>query len=184
MTVSTTRTMCLTAGLIGLFMMGACATAPRSDEGKAEIVRDADVALAKAKDVDPTLVPVLGDAAGYAVFPSIGKGGAVVGGAYGKGVLYEGGRAVGYCDLSQATIGAQLGGQAFTQIVAFETSEALETFKRGDLRFSAQTTAVAVRSGAGANAKYADGVAAFIMDEAGLMVEASVGGQQFSYQAK
>jgi lipid-binding SYLF domain-containing protein len=109
------------------------------------------------------------------VFPSVGKGAVGVGGAYGKGVLYNNGVAVGYCDLSQGTIGFQLGGQAYTEIIAFETQQAVDTFKQGNFRFDAQATAVALKSGAGANAKFTNGVAVFTMDEAGLMFEASVG---------
>jgi len=172
------------ACMVVVLALGACSTAPKSQEGKTDIRKDAAVALTKAKASDPTLVDVLNDAAGYAVFPTVGKGAVGVGGAYGKGVLYERGRAVGYCDLSQATIGLQLGGQAYTEIIAFETKQAVETFKQGNYRFSAQATAVALQSGAGANAKYTDGVMVFTMDEAGLMYEASVGGQKFSYQPK
>lgn len=169
---------------VSAFTIAACSTAPSSTQGKADIEKDADVALAKAKAADPTLGDIFNTAAGYAVFPSVGKGAMGIGGAYGKGVLYERGRAVGYCDLSQASIGLQLGGQAYTEIIAFETKQAMETFKHGNFRFDAQATAVALKSGAGANAQYTNGVAVFTMDEAGLMYEASVGGQKFSYQAK
>ena len=175
---------CLVAGLIGLLAMTGCATAPATVQGKAEIEDGAAVALAKAQTSDPSLANIFKAAAGYAVFPSIGKGAAGIGGAYGKGVLYERGIAAGYCDLSQASIGFQLGGQAYTEIICFETPQAVETFKQGHFRFDAQATAVAIKSGAGANAKFANGAAVFTMDEAGLMYEASVGGQKFSYQAK
>ncbi len=178
------RLTCVTVVMVGLLTLAACSTAPETAQGKADIERDAATALAKAKATDPTLVNVFNTAAGYAVFPSVGKGAAGFGGAYGKGVLYERGKAVGYCDLSQATIGFQLGGQAYTEIIAFETQQAVETFKQGNFRFDAQATAVALKSGAGANAQYTNGVAVFTMDEAGLMYEASVGGQKFSYQAK
>jgi hypothetical protein len=107
-----------------------------------------------------------------------------VGGAYGKGILYERGVAVGYCDLSQATVGAQLGGQAYTEIICFETQRDVNKFKEGKLQFDAQATAVAVKSGAGANLNYRDGVAVFTRDEAGLMAEAAIGGQKFTYQPK
>lgn len=173
---------CLMAGVIGLLTLGACSTAPKSTEGKADIRQEAATAINNAKINDPTLINVLNTAAGYAVFPSVGKGAAGVGGAYGKGVLYERGVAVGYCDVSQATIGFQLGGQAYTEIIVFETQQAVDTFKQGNLRFDAQVTAVALKSGAGASAKFTNGVAVFTMDEAGLMYEASVGGQKFSYQ--
>jgi len=167
-----------------LLALSACSTAPRSESDRVEIQDDAATSLATARKNDPTLGQILNNAAGYAVFPTVGKGAVGVGGAYGRGVLYEGGAFAGYCDLSQASIGFQLGGQAYTEIIAFETPAALSTFKSGNFAFGAQATAVALKSGAGANAKYADGVAVFTMGEAGLMYEASIGGQKFSYQAK
>lgn len=174
----------LAVGVLGWLALTACSTAPGSAEGKAEIERDADVALAKAQVSDPSLSKVFRAAAGYAVFPTVGKGAVGVGGAYGKGVLYERGSPVGYCDLSQATVGFQLGGQGYTEIIAFETPRAVEKFKQGNFNFDAQATAVALKSGAGANAKFTNDVAVFTMDESGLMYEASVGGQKFSYQGK
>jgi lipid-binding SYLF domain-containing protein len=184
MNVYPTKMMFLLAGVAGFLVMTGCATAPPSVEGKATIETDAATALAKAQTSDPSLTNVLNTAAGYAVFPTVGKGAAGVGGAYGKGVLFEKDVAVGYCDLTQASIGAQLGGQGYTEIICFETKTAVETFKQGNFRFDAQATAVVLKSGAGANAKFTDGVAVFTMDEAGLMVEAAVGGQKFSYQTK
>ena len=174
----------LVLGVIGFQVITGCATAPSSVQGKADIEDDAAVALAKAQKSDPSLVKIFDAAAGYAVFPSIGKAAVVIGGAYGKGVLYERGKAVGYCDLTQGSIGLQLGGQSYTEIICFETQQNVETFKQGKFRFGAQATAVAIKSGAGTNAKFTDGVAVFTMDEAGLMFEASVGGQKFSYQPK
>jgi lipid-binding SYLF domain-containing protein len=84
----------------------------------------------------------------------------------------------------QGSIGFQLGGQAYSEIICFSTREALALFKSGNFAFDAQATAVALKSGAGANAKYSNGVAVFTMDESGLMFEASIGGQKFSYEAK
>lgn len=171
-------------GTVFVLLLAACATAPVSVEGKAEIEKEASKTLNAAMTADPTLEPVLNASTGYAVFPKVSKAAVGVGGAYGKGVLYEGGRAVGYCDLSQATVGVQLGGQTYSEIIAFKTNEVVENFKEGNFSFAAQATAVALKSGAGANAKYKDGVAVFTMDEAGLMYEAAVGGQKFSYQPK
>lgn len=173
-----------TSTILALLTLTGCATAPSTDAGKADIRAQADAALMKAQTNDTTLSPIFRDAKGYAVFPTVGKGAIGIGGAYGKGVLYEGGTFSGYCDLTQASIGFQLGGQGYTEIVAFSTEEALTLFKTGNFAFDAQATAVAVKSGAGANAKYSHGVAVFTMDEAGLMFEASLGGQKFSYQAK
>lgn len=173
-------TLSLTAAL-GLF---ACTTAPRTEGGKSDMRDEAATALGKAERNDPTLSSLLREARGYAVFPTVGKGAAGIGGAYGKGVLYEGGSFSGYCDLSQGSIGLQLGGQSYTEIISFSSSDALTLFKTGNFAFDAQATAVALKSGAGANARYNHGVAVFTMDEAGLMFEASIGGQKFSYQAK
>ena len=178
------RHCCALACILALVAVGACSTAPRTSEGKMDIEEEAATALAKARKADPTLERFLNRSAGYAVFPAVGKGAVGVGGAYGKGVLYQGGRVVGYTDLSQGTVGLQLGGQSYSQIIVFENSRALQTFKEENLRFSAQATAVALRSGAGANAEFADGVAVFTMDEVGLMYEASIGGQYFGYQPK
>ena len=178
------KSMITTTCLIGSLALAGCATAPRSEAGRADIRSESASALQKAQRNDPSLAQALRDAKGYAVFPTVGKGAAGIGGAYGKGTLYEGGAFAGYCDLSQATIGFQLGGQSYTEIIAFSTSDALTHFKTGNFAFDAQATAVAVKSGAGANARYSHGVAVFTMDEAGLMYEASIGGQKFSFQAR
>ncbi len=178
------KSLLISAGLIVSLALCACATAPRSEEGKSDIRANAAATVTRAERADPTLTPILRDAAAYAVFPTVGKGAIGVGGAYGKGVLYEAGTFAGYCDLTQASIGLQLGGQSYSEIIAFSGSEALSKFKSGSFAFDAQATAVALKSGAGANAKYTNGVAVFTMDEAGLMFEASVGGQKFSYQAR
>ncbi len=174
----------LLAGVFGLLALSACATAPATVQGKRDIETDAATALAKATRQDPSLTSIFNTSAGYAVFPSVGKGAVGVGGAYGKGVLYDHGKVVGYCDLSQATIGVQLGGQSYTEILCFENHQALSRFKQGNFQFDSQATAVALKSGAGANAKFTNGVSVFTMDEAGLMFEAAVGGQKFSYQPK
>jgi lipid-binding SYLF domain-containing protein len=161
----------------------ACSTTPQSAEGRADIRKDSDVALVKAKSNDPSMTTVFENAHGSAVFPKVGKGAVGVGGAYGKGILYEDGRMVGYCDVSQASIGVQLGAQTYTEIICFEDQKSFERFQTGNFTFDAQATAVALKSGAGANAKYSNGVAVFTMDETGLMFEAAIGGQKFGYQA-
>jgi hypothetical protein len=112
-------TMYLLACSIGALTLAACSTAPKSAEGKADIERDAMAALERAERTDPSLTPIFSRAEGYAIFPSVGKGAVGVGGAYGKGVLFDRGRAVGYCDLTQGTIGLQLGGQSYTEIIGF-----------------------------------------------------------------
>jgi lipid-binding SYLF domain-containing protein len=179
-------------GIVSTFMFMAvaallatgCATAPRTAEGKTELNSKVQSAIGKATKSDPGLEKFFDEAVGYAVFPTVGKGAIGVGGAYGRGELYEGGQLDGYCTLTQASIGLALGGQAYTELIFFETKTALDRFKSGNFAFAAQASAVALKSGASANAKYTDGVAVFTMGEAGLMYEASVGGQKFSYEPK
>ena len=117
----------------------------------------------------------------WAVFPRVFKGAFWVGGAHGKGMLFEGGRKTGYVSLSQASLGFSFGGEFFREIIFFRTKEDVERFKFKDYSFSAQATAVALTAGAAAKADYKDGVAVFIMADSGLMVDASIGGQKFNY---
>jgi lipid-binding SYLF domain-containing protein len=173
----------LLAATLACLVFAACSTAPRSAEGKADIRQEAEVTVARAQARDASLAAAVRDSAGYAVFPKIGKAAVGVGGAYGKGVLYENGRVVGYCDMSQATVGLQLGGQTYSEILCFEDKAALKKFKHGDFAFDAQASTAAMEAGSGKNLAYAEGVDVFTLNETGMMVEASVGGQKFSYKA-
>ena len=138
---------------------------------------------------------------GYAVFPTIGKGGIGIGGAYGKGRVYEQGAHVGNTSVTQLSIGFQLGGQAYSQIIFFEDKRAFDEFTSGNFEFSAQAEAVAITAAASAAAtttgssagasggrhdattkgSYYKGMATFTVATGGLMYEASVAGQKFSY---
>jgi lipid-binding SYLF domain-containing protein len=111
----------------------------------------------------------------------VGKGAIGVGGARGKGWVYEGGAIVGRTTLTQVTIGFQLGGQAYSEIVFFQTRQALDNFKLGHLKLDAQASAIALTARASADLAYRNGVAIVTMAKGGLMYEASVGGQKFSY---
>ncbi|MEW8229557.1 MAG: YSC84-related protein [Candidatus Thiodiazotropha endolucinida] len=141
---------------------------------------------------------------GYAVFPTVGKAGIGIGGAFGKGRVYENGVHIGDTKVTQVTIGLQLGGQAYSMIIFFQDKRALDEFTSGNFEFGAQATAVAITAGASAAAtttgssvgasggqhdaitsgKYHKGMATFTVAKGGLMYEASIGGQKFSYTAK
>src|SRR5258708_33810796 len=137
-------------------------------------VQDADKTVQLFKNTDPGLGHFFKDSAGYAVFTNVGKGGLGIGGAHGSGILYEHGKPVGKTTLTQVTIGLQMGGQAYAEIIFFETDKVLSNFKGGNFEFSGQVSAVAVRAGASANAKYRDGVAGFSPPRGGLTFEGSV----------
>ena len=155
------------------------------DDEKAESqgVSDGNVAqaIAKFKNKDPDLKVFFNKAYGYAVFPTVGKGGIGIGGAYGEGKLYEKGQYIGETNLTQLTIGFQLGGQAYSELIFFKDKAAIDRFKNGNFELNAQASAVAVTAGASTDADYSDGVAIFTLAKGGLMYEASVGGQKFSF---
>jgi lipid-binding SYLF domain-containing protein len=167
-----------------MMMFVGCSTAPKTEEKRENLHAQAIDTMENFRRVDPGLKTFLDKCYGYAVFPTVGKGGLIVGGAYGHGEVYEQGVMIGYCDLSQATIGAQIGGQSYGELIAFQNEAALNKFKRNELAFSAQVSAVALKSGASADAKFTDGVAVFTMANGGAMLEASVGGQQFTFKPK
>jgi lipid-binding SYLF domain-containing protein len=169
------RTTTIAAGLATLL---AFPVASRADA----TVKEATDAVAVLKKADPGLKKFFDHSVGYAVFPGVGKGGLVVGGAGGSGIVFEKGKAVGKATLSQVTIGAQIGGQAYYEIIFFETAETLAAFKTGEWTMAAQVSAVALKSGASADAAYKDGVAVFTLSKGGAMAEASVGGQKFGYK--
>jgi lipid-binding SYLF domain-containing protein len=178
------RNMMMGLAVVSLAFVTGCTTAPQSDEGKDKLRTHVDNAMKQLDESDPSLRDFLNKAYGYVVFPTAGKGGLIVGGAYGHGIVYEQGQMIGYADISQATVGAQIGGQEFTEIIAFENKAALDRFKAGQLKFAANASAVILKSGAAASAKYTDGVAIFVQPKAGAMAEATVGGQSFSYLPK
>lgn len=147
----------------------------------ANAVKKANETIAAFKKKDKKLENFFKQAHGYAVFPTVGKGAMGIGGAHGKGVVYEKGKPVGETSLTQLTIGFQLGGQAYSEIIFFKDKKTLDDFKKGNFELGAQASAVAITAGASADVNYEKGVAVFTMAKGGLMYEASVGGQKFSY---
>jgi lipid-binding SYLF domain-containing protein len=175
--------------VLGLLVLGTamsgCSTAPPSTDDRQTLIEEANSALNKLEREDAGLRAFLDRSAGYAIFPAVGKGGVIVGGAFGRGIVYERGvtgfNRVGYTKLEQATVGAQLGGQSYAELIVFETRTAFERFINGDFAFSANASAVALKAGASAAAKYENGVAIFTMPNGGAMLEASIGGQRFKF---
>ncbi len=149
---------------------------------RAETLEDKTAAaIALFKETDPSLEDFFESAYGYAIFPSVGKGGMGLGGAHGKGLVYKNGEIVGRTSLTQFTVGFQLGGQVYQEVIFFENERSFTDFTGGNFELSAQASAIAAASGVAANAKYRYGVAIFTLGKGGLMYEASVGGQKFSY---
>jgi lipid-binding SYLF domain-containing protein len=142
---------------------------------------------------------------GYAVFPTVGKGGLIIGGAHGKGHVYEKGKYIGNTSVTQLSVGFQAGGQAYSEIVFFEDKRALDEFTKGNFEFEAGVSAVAITAAAGGTAgttgasanasggkkdattvgsSYYKGLAVFTIVKGGAMFEASVAGQKFTFEPK
>ena len=151
--------------------------------GLAQAQKPEDVAkvIENFKKGDPGMKGWFAEAYGYAVFPSVGKGGIGVGGAHGKGLVYEQGKIIGKTSLTQLSFGLQLGGQAFSEVIFFKDKTALDDFRRGNFELGAQVSAVALKEGASANLAYSKGVAVMTATKGGLMYEAAVAGQKFTF---
>ena len=167
----------LTSLATWLILLAATAVAPRTARAQADV----PPVIAKFKAKDPGMEKIFSDAVGYAVFPTVGKGGLGIGGARGKGWVYQRGGLIGRSTLTQVSIGFQFGGQAYSEIVFFQTRQALDNFKLGHLKLDAQASAVALTARASTDLAYRNGVAIVTMAKGGLMYEASVGGQKFSF---
>ena len=165
-------------------VLAGCATAPRTEARRDDLKAASLDAVRQMKSDDPTLdAHFLAKSHGYVVFPDVGKGAYIVGGSYGRGIVYRRGVAIGYADISQASVGFQAGGQVFMELIAFEGADDLQRFTAGKLSITANLSVVLLKTGAAASAKYTEGVAVFVKPIGGAMVEASIGGQQFTYQA-
>ena len=165
-------------------LLGGCATAPASRPERETLLTESVTALKRMSGEDPGVAALVKRGASYALFPTVTKGGLVVGGARGQGVLYEQGRHTAYCDLTQATVGAQAGAQTFSELLVFANKNALDRFKAGQVTFAADASAVVLKTGVTTDASFIDGVAVVVSPVGGVMLEAAIGGQQFTYQPK
>ena len=170
--------------LLGLFVATTLLAAESSGPSEKDLKRlkeEVPTTIENFKKTDSTLTDFFKKSVGYAVRPRVGKGGFIIGGARGTGLVYEQGKLIGHVVMTQATVGAQIGGQSFSELVFFENAEALKDFQKSETTMNAQIGAVAAGEGAGKNAKYNQGVAVFTLPRSGLMAEASVGGQKFRF---
>jgi lipid-binding SYLF domain-containing protein len=167
--------------LFAMLLLPGCSTVPEMPESKAVLSAEVTETIAVFKTKDPEIETFFRQSYGYAVLPKVFKGALWLGGAYGKGEVYEHGKMVGYCDMSQATLGFSFGGEFFREIIFFRDRSDLTGFMSGEFAFSAQVTGVAANAGAAAKADYKSGMAVFITTDKGLMVDASLGGQKFNF---
>jgi lipid-binding SYLF domain-containing protein len=166
---------------LSVFMLPLGMKAQNNNE-KEKLMSESKKTKANFIKTDPNMSALFASSKGYVIFPKNGKGGLIIGGAGGNGVVYEKGISIGTASMGQVTVGAQVGGASYSEIIFFDNKEALDRFKDSKVEFSSQVSAVALKSGASKDAKYAEGVAVFTQDLTGLMAEATVGGQKFTYK--
>lgn len=148
---------------------------------KAQLIRDAKDSKDAFISNSNNLAELFDSAVGYVIFPNVGKGAYILGGAAGNGVLFENGKVQGFAELRQIDIGLQIGGQAYRQAILFQTKSELEQFKEGNYSLSGNASAVILEQGKAKNVEFNNGRAIVTMPKAGAMVEVSVGGQKFEY---
>jgi lipid-binding SYLF domain-containing protein len=165
----------LTSALAGVGKEQTIAPVLRA-EGKA--------ALGRMIEKRPGLREALDKAHGYAVFPSVARASAVVGGAYGRGAVFEGGKLLGYAAIVQMTLGVQLGGESFDELILFENPGALDRFKSGKIAFTANASVAILSVGAATSSSYASGTRVVLHSQGGLILETAIGGQKFVFRRK
>ena len=174
----------LQAVLLIFVITAAMSTQAQVGGWKPDLIEDANNALEKMIEKQPKLQSFKDKSYGYAVFPKVTKGAIGIGGAGGKGIVYKGETPTGQSSLSQATIGFQLGGQQYIEVIFFENKEAYDRFTNEKVKFDGQASAVAITEGASVDVNWKDGMAIFTQTSGGLMFEASIGGQHFSFKPK
>ena len=149
-----------------------------------DLMKDANEAKTAMLQTDSNIQELFNSSAGYAIFPNVGKGAYIIGGASGNGIVYQNGNMIGYSNLKQVDVGLQVGGKAYREVLFFKDQEDLDDFKNGEYELSGNATAVILEKGKSRTIKFQDGIAVATMPKAGAMVGVSVAGQRFGYTEK
>jgi len=165
-----------------LFAVTATSINAQTEEER-ELMADAEKAKASLIAENEKITDFFDSSYGYVIFPNVGKGGLIIGGASGNGILYQGGNSLGTVNLKKLNVGLQAGGQSVIEAIFFENETAFNEFKGNNYEFDAGVSAVVLKSGKALKAQYEDGVAVFALPKAGFMADATVGGQRFQYEA-
>ena len=174
---------CVFSGLFGLILFGTgCSVTPDTMEGRSNLVGDAESTIGQFRDMDPRTEAFFENAYAYVVFPKITKGGAGIAGAYGRGVVFRDGMMEGFADVTQGSLGAQLGGMSWSEIMFFENRWTFDKFRSNQFAASANASWAGPKEGGTNTLNYSDGVMIFTMDTRGFAVTAAVGAQQFQYE--
>jgi lipid-binding SYLF domain-containing protein len=164
-----------------LAMVGCESTGPNAPANHTELQTRSQTSLDQFLSHDPGLQNNINNAAGYVIFPEVGKGAVGVGGASGIGTVYKGGQVVGTVKLTQVSVGPQIGGETYSELIVFENEAALNRLMNNSLEFGANAQAMIVKAGAAAAAHFDNGVEVYILPKGGLMAGADVNGQKFHF---
>jgi lipid-binding SYLF domain-containing protein len=170
------------AVVVAASIAAVAAFTPQANAAASRLEKQAQKTINAFKQKDASLAPLFQQSAGYAVFPNITEGALGIGASHGTGILYEKGEPVGEVTVTKATVGAQAGAQSFAELIFLQTPSIVQQFKEGNYQFSASVSATGAKSGAGSAVNYNQGVEVFTLNRGGLMAQAAVGGQKFSYQ--
>jgi lipid-binding SYLF domain-containing protein len=150
-------TLSVAAIFLTTVLLVSCGTAPTTTTAKGELTQKAMTEREEWNKLDPGLEALAKKSEGYAFFPEIIKGGLGVGGAYGRGVVYAQNQPTGYADVTQGSVGLQAGGQTYSELIVFENKAAMDRFKKNQIDFGANASAIIAKTGAAANARFVDG---------------------------
>ena len=155
---------------------------PQQEKKLQKIIKDALTTKEALIAADPNMAQLLENSFGYAIFPNVGKGGLLLGVSAGYGVVWQNGEVIGSAKIREVSIGLQLGGQAFSQVIFYDSDEAFSRIKANKVEFRAQAAALADSKSASTNINMADGILVFVKSKKGLMGEAAIGGQKFKFK--
>jgi lipid-binding SYLF domain-containing protein len=164
----------------GLLVVG-CAHAPKTEAARQDLTQQAQVTLQDMQSRDPNLQALLNSSAGYIVFPKVAQGGFIVGAGSGKGVVFQNGQPIGFATLNRGSVGAQVGGQTFAELIVVRDAYTLQRIKAGQFNLGAQASAVAITYGASAATRFNNGVAVFVQPHGGAELNLSLTGQRIKF---
>ena len=168
--------------LFFLTLLYATIAYPQQEKKLLKIIEDADAAKKAFIAEDPNMADLFDNSFGYAIFPNLGKGGFVLGVTAGNGMVWQNGEVIGSAKLREISFGLQLGGQAFSQVIFYDSDEAFSRLKANKVEFRAQAAALADSKSASTDINMADGILVFVRSKKGLMGEAAIGGQKFRFK--
>jgi lipid-binding SYLF domain-containing protein len=169
--------------ILAMALAGCETTSGNSQADNETLNNRARSSLKEMESKDSSLQNAVNNAYGYVIFPEVGKAAVGIGGSGGKGVVYQGGQQVGYAVLNQGSLGPQVGGETYSELITFKDSNSMASFRNGDLTLGADASATAVKAGAAAATQFKNGTEVFVLPKGGLMAGASINGQVIHFMA-